>query len=85
MGEHGAAKIEDHMLADMADQPVLHVVGAVTDQNHHAEDRGGKLQFHDVAAVGEDRVIDRMADDQRDQELGARKDHDGAHGEQEPA
>ena len=84
MGEHGAAKIEDHVFADMPDQPVLQVIGAVADQDHHTEDRGGKLQFHDVATLGEDRMVDRMADDQRDQELGAREDHDRTHGEQQP-
>ena len=84
MGEHGAAKVEDHVLADMPHQPVLHVVGAVADQDHEPERGGGKLQLHDVAALGEDRVIDRMADDQRDRELGARKHQHGTHGKQEP-
>ena len=85
MGEHGAAKVEDHVLADMPDQSILHVVGTVADQDHDAEDGGGKLQFQDVATVGEDRVVDRVADDQGNKELGAGKDHDGAHGVQEPA
>ena len=85
MGEHGAAEIEDHPLADMPHQAVLEVAGGVADQDDGAEHGGGELQMHDVAAIGEDRLVDRVADDQRDQELGAGIDQHRPERDQEPA
>ena len=84
VGEHGAAQVEDDLLAGEAHQPVLHEVGGVVHQDHGREDDHGDPQQGGVAARGNhggnDGVVDGVTDDQRDGQLRAGKEQQSADG-----
>ena len=77
MAEHRPAHVEQHMLCGDADHRLLHIAGAVVDEDGDGEGGGAPDEDAVIGDAAGHAAVDGGADDERDRELRRREDQHG--------
>ena len=81
---HRAAKIEEHAARDPADHELLDEVGGVVESDHREEREDDEAQHLESGSVPHEGIVDRIAQDERDRDLGEGEDEHRGHPDPDP-